>query len=472
MIIIVLILILGVGVTPFVFGIKAENAYRKWVKDWAELTDLRVVSTKYDRGWFSSEAETTYEYRRRDIPILMLNEHDSVVHGPMTLKGIWKQGIKLEPFLAHIKTELRGQLKNPSELADMLGLLPPLEIDTVFSIQGNGKSSISMQPFSYRHKNLKESLTWSGLSGDSIFVPKGNILRMDFVFPGLEIMDDGFSLSFSKGEVDVDLQDEENKLNGQHNSISLKTENIEVRNFSLGSSEIRSLSLDGLESSWSSVRKNGLTNSSQKIGIARLTFNESNKFGPGTFEFSVSNIPSDALHEISKSIDVLGGEFIRDELKRLRLFSMVMRYLPQLADHQTEFEITRLSLAAPDGEFMAHAKVYIDGEGSRLKLNPFYAMEALHADATVTVPKGMLERVIKEITKEEIKEAIKQSGEQMPDDDVIASMAETAANEKVDGLLKLNIFELDDEKYELKLAYSKGRLELNGKSIPIPMLSP
>jgi hypothetical protein len=80
----------------------------------------------------------------------------------------------------------------------------------------------------------------------------------------------------------------------------------------------------------------------------------------------------------------------------------------------------------------------------------------------------MFEHIIKEITREEIKETIKRKGEEMPAEDELSSIVESAANEKVKGLLDLNIFALDDEKYELRLIYSKGVLELNEKSIPIP----
>jgi hypothetical protein len=90
----------------------------------------------------------------------------------------------------------------------------------------------------------------------------------------------------------------------------------------------------------------------------------------------------------------------------------------------------------------------------------------------VSVPKAMFELIIKEIAREEIKEAINQKGGQMPDEDVLSSIAESAANEKVKGLLQLNIFVLDDEKYELKLVYGKGVLELNGKSLTIPFVPP
>lgn len=469
---IVFISILVVGVTPFVFGIRSENAYDKWVKNWAEVTNLRVVSKKYDRGWFSSDAETVFEYSRGGKPILTLTEYDNVIHGPIALKGILQGKIKLEPFLAHIKTEVRGELNNRSELADMLKLLPPLEIDTVFSLQGNGTSNIYMQSFSYRHENLKESLNWKGLSGSSSFVPKGNKLRMDINLPGLEIIDEDFSSSFSNAEVALNLEDAENKINGQLDSISFKTKNIEIHNFSLGSEEIQLLSLNGLESSWSSVVKDELINGSQKIGFDNLAVNESNQFGPGTFEFSVRNIASDAFHEINKSIDSLGGDVITDQQKGLRTLGSIMKFLPRFADDHAEFEITKLSLNTTDGEFMAKAKVYIDGSSSQLKLNPFYAIEAVNADAMVSVPKSMFEHIIKEIAREEIKEAIKRKGEQMPDEDLLSSIAESASNEKIKSLLQLNIFVLDDEKYEIKLVYSKGVLELNGKSIPIPFVSP
>ena len=466
--IIVLFLICTVGITTYVFGIKAEDAYHKWVEHWADVSNLRVVSKKYDRGWFSSNAETIFEYSSGNKPILTLSEYDYVIHGPIALKGISQREIKLEPFLAHIKTEIKGQLNNRPELADMLKLLPPLEIDTVFSFRGNGTSNISMQSFSYRHENLKESLNWKGLSGNSSFVPKGNKLRMDLNFPGLEIKDEDFSSSFSDAEIALDLEDAENKINGQLDSISLNTKNIEIHNFSLGSDEIQLLSLNGLKSSWSSVVKNGLIIGSQKIGIDRLILNDSNRFGPGAFEFSVRNIDAKAFNDIKKSIYDSGGEVISDQQQGLAMLSGIIKYLPQLADDHAGFEITKLSLITPDGEFMANAKVYIDGKSSQLKLNPFYAIDAVNADAMISVPKVMFEHIIKEITREEIKETIKRKGEEMPAEDELSSIVESAANEKVKGLLDLNIFALDDEKYELRLIYSKGVLELNEKSIPIP----
>jgi uncharacterized protein YdgA (DUF945 family) len=470
--VIVIVLILAVGLTAFVCGIKAENAYSKWVEHWAEVSNLRVVSKKYDRGWFSSDAETIFEYSNGDRPVLTLTERDYVVHGPIALKGILQRKIGLEPFLAHIKTEVRGQLNNPSDLADMLKLLPPLEIDTVFSFQGNGTSKISMQSFSYRHENLKEFLTWKGLSGNSIFVPKGNKLSLDLSLPGLEIVDEDFSSSFSNAEISLNLEDPKDKINGPLDSVSLKTKNVEIHNFSLGSDEIQLLSLNRLESSWSSAVKDGLVNGTQKFGFDNLIVNEANKLGPGAFEFSVRNIASEVYREINKSVDRLGGEVVTNRQKGLRTLGIIAKYLPRLADDHAEFEITKLSVGTPDGELMAHAKIYIDGKGSVLRLSPFYAVEAVNADAMVSVPKAMFEDIIREIAREEVKEAIKEKGGQIPDEEVLSSLAESSANEKVKGILQLNIFVPDVDKYRLKLVYSKGVFELNGKSVPIPLPSP
>lgn len=470
--VIVLVLICTVFFTAYVFGIKAEDAYHKWVDHWAHVSSLRVVSKKYDRGWFSSNAETIFEYSNSRGLILTLSEHDFLVHGPIALRGIFQHKISREPFLARIKTEVRGQLNNQSELGDMIRLLPPLEVDTVFSLQGDGTSKISMQSFSYRHEKLKEFLTWEGLSGNSTFVPKGNKFRMDLNLPGLEVVDEDLSASFSKAEIVLTLDHAEKNINAQLDSMSLRTKDIEIHNLSGGSEEIRSLSMNDLESSWSSEVKDGLINGSQKIGFEKLTVNDSNKFGPGALEFSMRNINSDAINEINKSIDSLGGDLIADQQMQLRTLGRIIKYLPQLADDHAEFEITRLSLHTPDGEFMAKAKVHIDGNSSQLKLNPFYAIEAVNADVMISVPRAMLEHIIKEITREEIKETIERKGREIPPDDQLSLLAESASNEKIKSLLRLNIFAFTDNRYQLKLVYSKGALELNGTSIPIPFVSP
>lgn len=472
LVVIVIFLILAVGITPFVLGIKAENAYGKWVEQWAEVSNLRVVSKKYDRGWFSSDAETIFEYSNGDRPILTLTERDYVVHGPIDLNEILQRKIGLEPFLARIETEVGGQLSNPSGLADMLKLLPPIKIDTVFSFQGNATSNISMQSFSYRHENLKEFLTWKGLTGNSIFIPEGNKIRLGLNLPGLEIKDEDFSSSFNNLEISLNVENAKNRINGPLDSVSLKVKSIEIRNLLLGLDEIQLLSLNGLESSWSSSVKDGLVNSTQKFGFDNLIVNQSNKLGPGVFEFSVRNIASEVYNDINKSVDGLGGGVIIDRQKGLRTLGILAKNLPRLAGDHAEFEITRVKLGTPDGELMAHAKIYIDGKGSTLRLSPFYAVEAINADATVSVPKAMFDGIIREIAREEVKKAIKEKGEQVPDEEVLNSRVESAANEKVNSLLKQNVFLPDDDKYELKLIYNKGTFELNGKSVPIDLPSP
>jgi len=288
----------------------------------------------------------------------------------------------------------------------------------------------------------------------------------------LEIVDEDFSSSFSNAEISLNLEDPKDKINGPLDSVSLKTKNVEIHNFSLGSDEIQLLSLNRLESSWSSAVKDGLVNGTQKFGFDNLIVNEANKLGPGAFEFSVRNIASEVYREINKSVDRLGGEVVTNRQKGLRTLGIIAKYLPRLADDHAEFEITKLSVGTPDGELMAHAKIYIDGKGSVLRLSPFYAVEAVNADAMVSVPKAMFEDIIREIAREEVKEAIKEKGGQIPDEEVLSSLAESSANEKVKGILQLNIFVPDVDKYRLKLVYSKGVFELNGKSVPIPLPSP
>lgn len=473
---IVLAIVLSVGIaiagiTPLVFGIKAENAYRDWVEHLVEFGDFRVVSTKYNRGWFNSRAETVLEFSRRNKPILTFIEHDHLVHGPLALNDIFRGGASFEPFLARVKTQVWGEAKNEPELESMLQLLPPLEIETVFQLQGNCTSSISMQSFSYRHENLKESLTWKGLTGHSSFTREGSKTEVDLNLPGAELVDEDFSSSFADAGISLDSEDMENSK-GRLYSISFKAKNAEIHNFSVDSGGIESVFLGGLETSWSSSTRNGLITGSQEIGFDKLILNDSNQIGPGEFKFTALNIDLKAFNGIRSSIYGSGAELLRDSEGGFAILGSVMKYLPQLAHDGPEFEIKKLSLVTPDGNLSGRAKIYLDSESSQLEHNPFYLIYAINAEAMLSIPKPMFESIIKEITRAELREASIEERKQPPAGDRLNRLVRSASDKRIKTLLRLNIFTFKDDKYELNLAYSKGLLELNGKSITTPLISP
>ncbi len=76
------VLIIAVGITPYVLGARVETEFRAGVKEAAEQMGYPIEVVEYDRGWLYSHAVTRLELDDRAIDI----END-ITHGPFLVLG-------------------------------------------------------------------------------------------------------------------------------------------------------------------------------------------------------------------------------------------------------------------------------------------------------------------------------------------------------------------------------------------------
>ena len=122
--------VLAVVGTTYWFGVEAETTYKNIQEGLSQYGNVQIIKRKYNRGWFSSEAETELGIRvgAKKIAILILN--DRISHGPIPIRELIGPDSRLKPVRAIINSTIRTIPGTGNELTDLLAEMPPPHIKT------------------------------------------------------------------------------------------------------------------------------------------------------------------------------------------------------------------------------------------------------------------------------------------------------------------------------------------------------
>ena len=94
-------LVLAAGFTGAAYwsGQKAERWYKETVVEASKHPNLKITTTRYERGVFSSKASTRYqlvlEKEAPEIPELSFSTREEIYHGPLPLAGWGVAGVPM-----------------------------------------------------------------------------------------------------------------------------------------------------------------------------------------------------------------------------------------------------------------------------------------------------------------------------------------------------------------------------------------
>ena len=389
-------------------GLRAKQEYRALILAIAESPNTRVLETSYERGWLRSRSRTSFEIRgplgesfqgwllglgreevRGPVGIRM---RQTVEHGYAPLLEWLTGGLEGTPVLARVETHLELDKETQSEIAGVLGRLPPVSVSTMIRASGVGESSVRV-PAARLEGTLAGgeaggwAAQWEGLRGNLVYTTGFDHFAASFDSAGLEggSASSAFALRDLKWTVDL-TRDESGLVVG---SVHTRVGSFLVSSQEEGGSRIE---VDGLELSQSSAVEAGSFGSALEARVQSIRLGD-RVFGPGEVEIELRDLDALSLARLQgleaeglappASHDVTGAS-APGEAKG-PLLGLVSRS-PQLA-------VRTLHLATPSGDLEASLRVGLDGSRPELLGGLATLLLALEIRADLECPAEILDAV-------------------------------------------------------------------------------
>ncbi|MCL4244945.1 MAG: DUF945 family protein, partial [Candidatus Dadabacteria bacterium] len=339
---------------------------------------------------------------------------------------------------------------------------------TVISFGNKAVADMSMPSFEL---DLEEGdkLSWKGFTGRVDYDTNMFHSISDLKSPGFEIdgKDSTLTLSDIKGwsELSYITPDAEYPT-GDVNFTVAKLDFL-----AKPGAKLKNLTITGVVFEGNNSEKGGLLNSSHSMAFDELTFG-SDKYGPGGYELSISNIDSKSWKKLQTLINENRNAADSEELKS-RFAGELVNLLPGFVSKSPSIELKKLSLETSGGKLEGHLGIYADGEGLEnvnLAENPVLMLAALTADAGITVSKELFVSALTDYKKEEVLENMKAVGDDPPTDEELTELASGAAEDEINLLVSGDILVEKDDSYTIEAAYKSGQVIINGQPIDLGAL--
>ena len=472
---IIILVLLGVLLgLPYWFGVNAEKEYANLeniLESQLESGNIVIIDKSYERGWFSSKAQTTLALTDAEGEILRLRDQDTIYHGPIPLGPLFKGKLSPIPVTAVIDSTSVLIPGPDSEYKELTGKLPPIFLRTALNLDGGGTTDISMPGIDSETGEEGEYIVWSGVIGKLDFGPGFKEIAASIESGGLKIKSEDLNLAVSglKGDSDIIYQGGDYYLPIGSASLSIKDISLESKDEETG--ELDSLSLKNIEFKGMTENVAGRLNSVHSLWFEEVAVGKL-KYGPGGYELTVRNIDKVAWQKIQKLLNE-SRNITDPEESREYAAAQIMNILPELVKKSPEIELTKLSLETGAGSLEGHLLISVDGSGLAnpdLASNPLFLLMAVAASAELSITKSLLENAMIGINNDEIRDEIKSGKLKQLSDKEIGSLAEQRAADDINQLTSQNILVLEGDRYVLKGEFETGQITLNGTPIDLNSL--
>ncbi len=375
--IVLLLLGLAIATAPYWLGMQTESAFNDMVKGMAARSSIPSNSFSFSRGWMSSEAKN--EFLLPTAPFV-INATHRIEHGPLPLSRLLSG--KITPALALIKTTLRfsPSADAPANLPEMLKSLPPLELETVLDLSGNGTSNIKIEAAT--RKQGETTIRWEAGKGQIEFDREWKIIKMDFTFPLFSVNSPRGKLAIKKVRLSSDMYEGTAGYMFGRNNFSIAS--VAMKPFV----DVQEMRLSATMQPKGQFVIMNISFSVKALQIAN------NKYGPGKLNLAIHNLDTKTLKQFENDINRIYSRALPLEQTQMMIAGKTLELAGKLSQNNPVFEITRLSFAAPSGELTGKAKFVIQGKEQDLSANPMLLLTAIKGSAELSMPESLAKAVV------------------------------------------------------------------------------
>ena len=453
------LLLLTALALPFWFGLRAEKSYLALLAQLSRRSGLQFTSAHYERGWFSSTAETVI--RHPQIPIELIARH-RISHGPFPVDRILAGDWQFTPVQARITSQIVLNAPAGQNAPD----LPPLNTETTFELNGDGALHAGMAPI--RKTGAQgQVIDWSGFGGDIRFDREWKKIRFEVRIPALTLGTPGRAggLSLSKLALRSDLREGVAGYLFGDSALS-------VGQLQFGAAG-GPLDVNGLEIS-GSVRPAGENLDLMLRFRVEAVRAADEHFGPGDLTIEARHLDTAALVKFKNEVDAVYRGNPPPAQAALMMAGKAMELIAALSRQAPELEITKLSFKTRQGEITGKAKFVLDGRKFNAAQNPLQLLMALSGQGELAIPAPVLKQMLTPAIRRDV-EAYQRSGALTPQD--MARLTPQAMGEIVDRAFPQYLsrngftryFVDDGGLYKMVVSIRRGQLLVNGQPWHAPV---
>jgi len=372
-----LLLVIALSAAPYWLGMQTEAAFNDAVQGMTTRTGMSSKNVSFSRGWLKSEANTRILLPGTPIAIDAIHR---IEHGPLPLSKLLSG--EFAPALALIKTTLRftPSADAPAGLVESLKILPPIEIETVLDLSGNGISIFGVTSAS--RKQGETTIRWEAGKGQMQFDRKWKKIVAEFNLPLL-------SINSTRGELTVKNIRLASDMYEGPTGYMLGRNQLSVANYTIKPF----VNIQGINISATAQSKGSFITMRIKYGVKALQIAK-NRYGPGTLNLVIRNLDAKSLKQYENDMNQIRSRGLPREQAQMMIVGKTLELAGKLSKNNPEIELTKLGLVAPDGEVTGKAKFVIEGKEQDLSANPMLLLTAIKGWAELSIPQSVAKAVV------------------------------------------------------------------------------
>lgn len=474
-------LVLAYPAASYVSGQRLEAKLTKTDEAISMLPTLKVVKQTYQRGFFSSVQESTYEFSVADANQLLpmsldqesepgeaaeLGDTAETASNKLTPSPLFKKfqftiinRIQHGPIpgivgvgAGKIDSDIIFPDEVQKELKKIFGDKKFLNVRTVLNYGGGGTVYADSPAVSTTLGSTQDKLNWKGIKLEASF-------------------DEGyqkFAYKLQADGADIVAKDPKNEAVTHHfqiGKISFNGDNqraypksflflgsthfsIDSLNYSDNSNTDRGFSLAKLLVSSNSTVKNDLLDISLKMGVDQVQVSKKD-IGAIHYDYSLKRLHAPSLQKFSESLLKLDSN-MKDPEQILALQKSIKALGIEIFKHDPVVSLDRLSLTGKNGEVKASADLkLINFQPDDLE-NPMKLVPKLESKGQINIAEALVQELI----------------ENTQTDPNARSMAMNMFTMQLANLETQGYVKRDGKNLQSQLLWSNGKLSINGKPYP------
>lgn len=464
--------IAAVASTSYWIGAEVENQFRaqseKFQQQLAVQPGVIFEIDRYQRGYFSSIAETTFTFDFNIAAILPPAAQMSTEPFSFTLRHQISHGPWIDEAFSHeTMSKIVTTLMPDDEQQELLHFYfsgqPAFSMTTWIEWAGGIKSAGRTPPYTGRDHTDQYDFQWGGLhfefDGDwSTMQGKGS-----FNTPRFELSNaaHGMTVGGLMGNFSSFISPQGLALGG--GEFSLDT--FKVRREGIESHKKQFVMRD-MKMEYDALQRGEVVDVMQQIGFRMLRIN-GEEFNNGTFRYELSNLDVLALQSIKKRYDqMIQSPLSASEQPQQVWLQEVQSLLPTILGQAPVLHISKAEVITIDGLISARLRLAIDNNGAipasiELPAGLMALLPLIQVELDLKLPIVIIEQQARKVAQEKIVGQL-QENEQMMAPEMLAQQARRAAEQMLVQFEIQNIIRREKEHFRAELHYSNGRLHLNG----------
>jgi len=442
------------ALSPYVIGHKAKTDYTNLIDHLSQISQLDLQVSKYNQGFFSSQATVTLSLPQYSESVLFSEE---IVHGPVYL-GLISQG--KSPFVAAvINGELDMQATHLKRFKNIFSGSSPVLYQHLIGFNGDVDSQVYMPAIKAILKEESESVhvESSGAIYKQFILSTDNSVKGEMIVPSLKIKKDRLDVAFKESVISFSANKGDNQLMIGDSVFSVGVLNVDNAEEQFA---LRKLIVHSITSEEGELISSGAQISAREI----LASNQ--KFGPVAFNLSLNGLNANSLLQMGKmktAFDDQLAQGIPEEKINSLVMSQMLSIIPDLIK-QAEIHINPLSINSELGRLEADMQFKLNGADIIASTDPLLLFNAIVFDLNMSIDEAL------------IRKSIAWHLENMPAESgsyKAASMGSASdhklmskkIDENLKSLLDVNWLVKDEGVYSSKISMRQGELLINETSV-------